>query len=188
MATGNIDTRDGRFTGSVSVVRAFSFFNGNTTLIYGAANPAATCESVAHALGAEGNYDPNDLFLPEHCNLVIQTNQAPPLAGYDLQSDSGATVRANCAYGSGEWSWMDGFVGVGWYYSGVYYSPLAWKGSFSISEVGSARDLEVEVDLREWEGRFPHDSVDTDEHKASGRVEGTITALDCPALEETPWF
>ncbi len=188
MATGNIDTRDGLYAGSVSIVRAFSFYDANTIVIYGASNPDATCESAAFALGVEGDYNPNDLFIEEHCNLVIQASQAPPLSGYDLQTDTGATVRANCAYEPGEWAWTDGFVGYGWYYSGQYYSPLAWKGTFSIEPVSDGRGLSVELDLREWEGRYPHDAGNTDEHKASGRVEGTITTQDCSAIEETPWF
>ena len=80
-------------------------------------------------------------------------------------------------------------VGQGWYYSGQYYSPLAWKGTFSIDQADEAsRSLSLPLDLREWEGRYPHDPDDTEEHKASGRVEGTLTTTDCPELEETPWF
>lgn len=188
MATGNIDTRDGQYTAQVSIVRAFSFYSQNTTLIYGASNPAATCESVANALGAEGDYNPNDLFLAEHCNLVIQANQAPPLSSFDLQTDSGASVRANCAYEPGEWAWSDGFVGYGWYYSGQFYSPLAWKGTFSVVSTDEDESLSIELDLREWEGRYPQDPDNTDEHKASGRVDGTITTVNCPVLEGTPWF
>jgi hypothetical protein len=189
MVTGNLDTRDGVHTGTVSLVRAFSFYNELATLLYASSNPDATCETVAVTLGVEGEYDPNDLFLPGHCNIDLQLTSGPPLETYDLQTDLGAIVRARCAYGEGEWEYKNGSLGMGWYWSGDLFTPSAWKGTFSIAVRNEeSRGLDVEMDLKEWRGTFPHDPDDPDDHLASGRIEGTLSTVNCGALAETAWF
>ena len=189
MVTGNLDTRDGVHAGAVSLVRAFSFYNDTATLLYGSSNPDATCDAVAVALGVEGDYDPNDLFLPGHCNIDLQLTSGPPLETYDLQTDLGAIVRARCAYGDGEWEYKNGTQGMGWYWSGDLFTPSAWKGTFSIAiQDEASRGLDVEMNLKEWRGTFPHDPADTDEHLASGRIEGTLSTVNCGAFSETAWF
>ncbi len=189
MVTGNLDTRDGVHTGAVSLVRAFSFYSDTATLLYASSNRNARCEDVAVTLGVEGEYDPNDLFLAGHCNIDLQVTSGPPLETYDLQTDLGAIVRARCAYGEGEWEYKNGNQGMGWYWSGDLFTPSAWKGTLSIAVRDEAtRGLEVEMDLKEWRGTFPHDPDDTDEHLASGRIQGTLSTVNCGALSETAWF
>ena len=189
-AAGNIDMRDGTDKGLVSIQRAFSFYSSSATLIIASSNPDATCETFADLLDPEAPAtDRTSLYLAGHCNLTFTLNSAPPLGSYDLQTDSGAIVGASCAFGEGEWALSTSGSYTGYYWTGDQYEATAWKGTFYVGFVTNlSDDLGLEIDLREWEGTFPYSTERPGEHKASGKIEGSIHTEHCPGFERSPLF
>ncbi|MCK6522796.1 hypothetical protein L6R49_15310 [Myxococcota bacterium] len=189
-AAGNIDLRDGTDKGVVSIQRAFSFYSSSATFIIASSNPDATCETYANLLDPDAPpTDRTSLYLPGHCNLSFTLTSAPPLASYDLQTDTGAVVGASCAFGEGEWALSTSGSYKGYYWTGDQYEAAAWKGTFSVAFTEEGGEgLSLEVELREWEGSFPYATDRPGEHKASGKVVGSIHTEHCPGFERSSLF
>ena len=190
MATGTIEMRDPEMglSADVELWRAFSYYTDDTTLIYATSSVDATCDDVATMLIGKKEVDPNDIFESNSCNLILQSTFKPNRPDYDIQTDEGAIATIYCAFGDGEWTWEDGWKGERWYWSGDYYTASAWKGTLGLSE-GSDQSINAPIELREYEGNFPLDeSGSSEEHKASGKLEGTLVTEHCEKLKNTSWF
>ncbi|MCP4803984.1 MAG: hypothetical protein GY884_01420 [Proteobacteria bacterium] len=188
-AAGNIDLRDGTLTGSVAIQKAFSFSSENAVFVYASSNPDATCDTLTAVFDKEiSDPDPTSLFTPGHCNLTLSKVGGMELESYDLQTDSGATVNATCAYGDGSWEYESG-GDAGYYWSGEYYDAGAWKGTLNMLwHDEGAESMVLDVSLKEWEGTFPYSDERTGEHKASGSVKGLIYTEWCEGLENLGIF
>ena len=190
MATGTIEMRDPEMglSADVELWRAFSYYTDDTTLVYATSSVDATCDDVATMLIGKKEVDPNDIFESNSCNLILQSTFKPNRPNYDIQTDEGAIATIYCAFGDGEWTWEDGWKGERWYWSGNYYTASAWKGTLGLSE-GSDQSITAPIELREYEGNFPLDeSGSAEEHKASGKLEGTLVTEHCEKLKKTSWF
>lgn len=189
-AAGNIDLRDGTATGAVVVAKAFSFWSDGHTFIYATSNPDTTCATITELFDPRGEDVDKDLvFLSGHCNLSFSLIGAPPLETYDIQTMTGATSNAQCAYGEGSWEWDASASFPDYYYTGEYYESASWKGTFDIDFLDSSHEaLILNVALEEWEGTFPYSSTRSGEYKASGDVDGVIVTEHCEGLERTGWF
>ena len=192
MATGTIEMRDPEFglSANVELWQAFSYFTDEATLVYATTSADASCDDVATMLTGEKEVDPNGIFQPNSCNLLLQSNFQPNRPNYDIQTDEGAIASIYCAFGDGEWEWKDGWKGERWYWGGQYYTASAWKGSLGLTQgEGDDSSLTVPIELREYEGNFPLDeSGSAEEHKASGKLEGTLITEHCSKLKKTSWF
>ena len=190
MATGTIAMRDPEMglSADVELWRAFSYFTEDTTLVYPTSSADASCNDVATMLIGKKEVDPNAIFEPNSCNLILQSTFKPNRPNYDIQTDEGAIATIYCAFGDGEWSWEDGWKGERWYWSEDYYTASAWKGTLGLTE-GEDQSITAPIELREYEGNFPLDeSGATEEHKASGKLEGTLVTEHCEKLKNTSWF
>ncbi len=190
MATGTIAMRDPELgmSADVELWRAFSYYTDEATLVYATSSADATCSDVATMLTGKREVDPNAIFESNSCNLLIQSTFKPARPNYDIQTDEGAIATIYCPFGEGEWRWEDGWKGERWYWTGDYYTASAWKGTMGLSE-GDNASLDIPLELREYEGNFPLDEEEsTAEHKASGKLEGTLTTEHCEKLKKTSWF
>ena len=189
-AVGEIDLRDGSIGGDVAITKAFSYSTDQAVFVYASSSPDASCAVLTDVFDPE-NRDPVDrgpLFLDGHCNISFSMVGGMEVASYDIQNDTGGTVQANCAYGEGDWEYTsDG--DAGYYWTGEYYEASAWKGTFNVLWLEqSEQSMQLEVDLREWEGKFPYSSERTEEYKASGKIEGLIYTEHCDGLEHVGLF
>ena len=190
MATGTIGMRDPEMglNADVALWRAFSYYTDDATLIYATNTLDVECKDVATMLTGKKEVDPNEIFVDNTCNVLIQSNFKPNRENYDIQTDEGGIASIYCPYGDGEWEWKDDWKGERWYWSGSYYTASAWKGSFGMT-VDDQDRITAPIELREYEGTFPLDeSGSTEEHKASGKVEGTLVTEHCDKLKNTSWF
>lgn len=190
MATGTIAMRDPEMglSADVELWRAFSYYTDDTTLVYATSSADATCDDVATMLIGKKEVDPNDIFESNSCNLVLQSTFKPNRPNYDIQTDEGAIATIYCAYGEGEWTWEDGWKGERWYWSGEYYTASAWKGTLGLTE-GENQSVNAPIELREYEGNFPlNEEGSAEEHKASGKLMGTLVTEHCEKLKNTSWF
>ena len=191
MATGTIAMRDPELglSADVELWKAFSYYTNDTTLVYATSSPDATCSDVATMLIGKREVDPNDIFEPNSCNLILQSTFKPNRPDYDIQTDEGAIATVYCAFGEeGVWTWSDGWKGERWYWSGDYYTASAWKGTLGLTE-GENQSLTAPIELREYEGNFPLDEDGAaEEHKASGKLVGTLNTEHCEKLKNTSWF
>ena len=189
-ASGDIDLRDGTIGGDAVIEKAFSYSTGEAIFVYASSSPEASCELLTELFDPENKdaVDRGPLFLDGHCNLSFSMVGGMEVESYDLQSDIGGVVQANCAYGEGDWEYQSG-ADEGYYWSGEYYEASAWKGTFNILWYDtSAQAMQLEVDLKEWEGKFPYSSERTDEYKASGDIDGMIYTEHCDGLKNVGLF
>ena len=190
MVSGSLEMRDPELglSAEVELWRAFSYFTDDATLIYATNRQDVECKDVATMLIGKKEVDPNDIFMNNTCNLLIQSTFKPNRDNYDIQTDEGGIASVYCTFGDGEWEWREDWKGERWYWSGDYYTAPAWKGTFSLKE-SQDRSITSTIELREFEGTFPLDETgSTEEHKASGKLTGTLQTEDCEKLNKTAWF
>jgi hypothetical protein len=182
---GSVITMDGFADGDVLAARAFSHRVGDTTLVYVAANPAATCADVAAYLSASDvEPDPSSLFADNTCNLVFSTINSLP-ATYDLQTSSvGMIVHADCAFGEGDFDFTSIDGDEGYFWSGTWYVGEAWKGEFTIDE--NEDGVYIDGTLGGFDGRYPYAGYPDSMARAS--VSGVVHGVECPALGDTVYF
>lgn len=189
-ASGDIELRDGTIGGDVAITKAFSYSTDQAIFVYASSSPDASCDVLDELFDPE-NRDPvnrGPLFAEGQCNVSFSMVGGMEVAAYDIQTDIGGTVQANCAFGEGEWEYVS-TGDKGYYWSGEYYEASAWKGDFSIVWLDqSEASMQLDLDLREWEGTFPYSSERTDEYKASGKVDGTIYTEHCDGLKNVGLF
>lgn len=189
-AEGYINLNDGSLEGGVDIVRAFSFYSDKAIFVYASSSPEASCATLAKIYDPENKeaVDPGGLYLKEHCNLTFSLVGGPPVSGYDLQTDSGGVVNAECTYGDGSWDYESG-GDAGYYWTGDYYNAGAWKGSFSIDHHDqAAKSLVLDVDIREFEGTFPYADDRPGQHKARAKITGLIYTTECEGFEKLGLF
>jgi len=190
MVTGSLEMRDPELglSAEVEIWRAFSYFTDDATLIYATNRADVECRDVATMLIGKKEVDPNEIFVDNSCNLLIQATFKPNRDSYDIQTDEGGIASLYCTFGEGDWEWREDWKGERWYWSSDYYTTNAWKGTFSLNE-GDNRSITSTMELREFEGTFPLDEAgSTEEHKASGKITGTLQTEDCEKLSKTAWF
>ena len=191
MLTGSVEMRDPEMglAANVEIWEAFSYFTDNTTLIYASSKQGLSCKDAATLLIGERDVDPNKVFVANSCNLLLYATFPPERENFDIQTDSGATATIYCTFGQDEsWSYEDGWNGEAWYWTGAYYRAKAWKGNFGFEEIEES-GLRVPIELREYEGSFPmEESGASKQHKASGKVSGTLRTQHCGRLKNTAWF
>jgi hypothetical protein len=190
MATGTIGMRDPEMelSADVSLWKAFSYYTDDATLVYATNAKDVSCASVATMLTGKKEVDPNAILLDNSCNLLIQGTFKPNRPNYDIQTDQGGIASIYCPFGEGQWEWKEGWKGERWYWSGTYYTASAWKGTFGLT-VDENDVITVPLELREYEGTFPlSESGSTQEHKASGKLAGTLKTEHCSKLSNTSWF
>ena len=189
-ADGYINLNDGSLEGNVDVMKAFSFYSDKAIFVYASSNPEASCDTLSEIFDPENKdaVDPNDLYVADMCNLTFSTIGGPPVAGYDLQQDTGGIVNAECTYGAGSWDYQGG-SDAGYYWSGDYYNAGAWKGTFSIEHQDqAAHALVLDIDIREFEGTFPYSDDRPGEHKARAKITGLIYTTECDGFEKLGIF
>jgi len=190
MVTGSLEMRDPELglAANVELWRAFSYFTEDATLIYATNQQDVDCKDVATMLIGKKEVDPNEIFVDNACNLLIQSTFKPNRENYDIQTDEGAIASVYCTFGEGEWEWREDWKGERWYWSGDYYTAPAWKGTFSLQEADD-QSIVSTMELREFEGTFPLDeNGSTEEHKASGKITGKLKTEHCEKLNKTAWF
>ena len=189
-ASGDIELRDGSMGGDVVIQKAFSYSSEEAIFVYASSSPDASCDVLTELFDPENKspVDRGPLFAEGHCNVSFSIVGGMEVAAYDIQTDTGGVVQANCAFGEGSWEYRDS-GDKGYYWSGDYYEASAWKGDFNILWYdASAKSMQLEIDLREWEGKFPYDTERTDEYKASGKVAGIVYTEHCDGLEHVGLF
>jgi hypothetical protein len=190
MAAGVVGMRDPEMglNAEVEIWRAFSYYTDDAILIYATNGKDVECDDVATMLRGKKEVDPNAIFVDNTCNLLIQATFKPNRQSYDIQTDTGAIASIYCPFGDGEWEWKDGWKGERWYWSEDYYTAAAWKGTLGFT-VDENDVITVPTELREYEGNFPLDEDgSTEEHKASGKIMGTLITEHCEKLKNTSWF
>jgi hypothetical protein len=190
MATGTVEMRDPEMglSADVSLWKAFSYHTEDATLLYATNALDISCSDVATMLTGKKEVDPNEIFLDNTCNLLIQATFKPNRPSYDIQTDQGAIASIYCPFGEGEWEWKESWKGERWYWSGEYYTASAWKGTLGLT-VDENDVITAPIELREYEGTFPlSETGSTEEHKASGKIAGILTTEHCEKLSNTSWF
>lgn len=191
ITTGTITANDHDRSAVAETFKAFGFATAGTGVVYLAANPDATCDSVTEYLQQGGDYDPSSVLQAGHCSMVFRFNYDGD-SGFDgiqhTDADLGTIFNVNCAMGDGTWDIVGEGLDRGYRFVG---DEAAWwqgnAGTFTVTTSTGADDNTPDVTLDlgpDFGGQYIYEDTLVD--PATGSVSGTVTVERCQSLTQTP--
>lgn len=186
-AEGTITAESGE-SAKVAILKSFGFATNGSGFIYFASNENATCDNVVEMLKADEAYNPDQVLLAEHCNLLFKFKYEES-TGFDglvfTEEDLFVSLWSlSCGMGAGTWEYQNQGGDRDYFYTGTW-----WQGSpdvyeTTVSEVGE--NISITVTMGPYSGHFIYEGLD--DISATGQVVGTIEAERCTGLAQTDLF
>lgn len=176
--TGTLTSTDGAYTATFSAWHAFTWSDGDASLVYLAANPDASCDALVGSLLNAA--DPSPLFRQDDCNVVIQVGGALP-QDFVIGDGFSSSIQLFCTFGG---SGFEEYSGA-WRWNGDWYVGTAMTGNFHLES--GATGVTGTLEVLTVDGSFPY-LTDTPAASFSGNLSGNVLGESCEGLANHPLF